>query len=236
MITYSQETLSNIVLHDHRAATVLEKHRLDFCCRGKRTLLEACGGNQELTNQIVAELESTAGNEGITHMPFTEMTADQLIAHILVHHHFYVKKIMAPLCTHLEKVALKHGSRFPAMAEVFQLFIEACNDMAVHMQKEENILFPAIKQAEAAYKSHSITVRDRSIIEGATVAMETDHDRAGELMRRINELTKGYTAPQDACTTHRLSLAELKHFEEDLHLHVNLENNLLFPLAKKFIA
>lgn len=236
MITYSQETLSNIVLNDHRTATVLEKHRLDFCCRGKRTLLEACGGNEELTNQIVTELESAAGDACAIHMPFSEMTADQLIAHILVHHHFYVKKIMAPLCTHLEKVAVKHGSRYPHMIEVFQLFVEVSNEMAVHMQKEENILFPAIKQAEAAYKSNSVTLRDRSVIEGATVAMETEHDHAGELMRRINELTKGYTAPQDACTTHRLSLAELKHFEEDLHIHVNLENNLLFPLAKKFIV
>ncbi len=103
------------------------------------------------------------------------------------------------------------------------------------MQKEEMILFPAIRKAEEAVVNNVPAGPETGVINGAVRVMEAEHDSAGALMQRIRELTGSYEVPADACTTFRLSLAELKEFEADLHQHVHLENNLLFPMAKHFL-
>ncbi|HLG39287.1 MAG TPA: hemerythrin domain-containing protein, partial [Chitinophagaceae bacterium] len=157
------------------------------------------------------------------------------IAHIVIHHHFYVKQIMPQLHGHLEKVTAKHGDRFPWMIEVFRLFGEVREEMTLHMQKEEVILFPAIKKAERAFVNKETLGIEIGIISGAISVMENEHDIAGEIMFQIRGLTKNYQEPADACTTFKISLAELKVFEEDLHRHVHLENNILFPMAKRFV-
>ena len=106
----------------------------------------------------------------------------------------------------------------------------------MHMHKEEVILFPRIKEIEAVSSIKQKRNFTEGYIAGPIQVMETEHDHAGELLYRIRELTNGYTAPADACTTFKVSLAELKEFEEDLHRHVHLENNLLFPLAEKMLS
>ena len=235
MIDFTQQTLAGIVTNDHRAATVLEKYHLDFCCKGKRTLADACAEKGFPADEIVGELQSVGTDTGIKQMPFGEMTAEQLISHIIIHHHFYVKQILPQLSAHLEKVAIKHGEKFPEMVEVFQLFAEIKNEMSLHMQKEEMILFPAIKKAERAFGNKEPIDGEANIINSAINVMETEHENAGSMMQKIWELTGNYHEPPGACTTFKLCLAELKAFEEDLHRHVHLENNILFPKAKSFI-
>jgi regulator of cell morphogenesis and NO signaling len=235
MINIAQQTLAGIVINDHRAAAILEKYSLDFCCKGKRTLADACAEKGFSAEEISAELESINEPGNSRQMPFVDMTAEQLIAHIVIHHHFYVKQIMPQLFTHLEKVAIKHGDRFPEMIQVFHLFAEIRKEMTLHMQKEEVILFPAIKKAERAFVNKENTGAEAAIINGAVNVMENEHDSAGEIMFKIRELTGNYHEPVGACTTFKLSLAELKAFEEDLHHHVHLENNILFPMAKRFV-
>ena len=168
-------------------------------------------------------------------MPFTEMTADQLISYILIHHHFYVKQSMPTIINHLEKVAAKHGERYPYMITVLGLFKEIQEEMTMHMHKEEVILFPRIKEVAALQDAH----QHRNLVAGYIAApiqvMEHEHDHAGNILYQIRSLTGNYTAPSQACTTFQVCLAELKEFEADLHRHVHLENNILFPLAEKML-
>lgn len=234
MTNITQQTLASIVTNNHSTVPVLEKYCLDFCCKGKRTLSDACTEKGLNVESIAAELEKSTEVQS-NKMSFTEMNAEQLISYILIHHHFYVKQSMPTILGHLEKVATKHGERCPYMVEVFKLFSEIKDEMTAHMMKEETILFPRIKEVEALCNiNHTHKLTD-GFISAPIQVMEMEHENAGDLLYKIRELTKSYTPPADACTTFKVSLAELKEFEEDLHKHVHLENNILFPLADELI-
>lgn len=235
MTQHIHETLAGIVTNDHRAASLLEKYQLDYCCKGKRTLAEACEEKGLSAAEIACELDALNGGQCCIPIPFAKLSAAQLSQHIVDRHHAYVKQIMPQLHSHLEKVAFKHGDRFPEMIEVFSRFSKVKEELTAHMQKEEMVLFPAIRSAEAAVKSSQALPDEVRIIDRATRMMEHEHDDAGADMFRIRELTNNYNAPDGACTTFRVSIAELKEFEEDLHQHVHLENNILFPMAKRFL-
>lgn len=234
MTNISEQTLASLVTQHHQSATVLEKYDLDFCCKGKRTLAEACKEKNLSLEDILAELQLFTAPEEKLQMPFEQMTAEQLIGYILIHHHFYVKQSMPAIYGHLEKVAGKHGEKFPNMLMVLQLFASIMEEMTQHMQKEEMILFPRIKEVEQLTSENHIPAS--GYITGPINVMEAEHEHAGELLYEIRSLTNNYTAPEGACTTFRVCLDELKTFEEDLHKHVHLENNILFPLAEKLTA
>ena len=235
MTNLAEQTLATIVTNNHFTVPVLEKYNLDFCCKGKRTLTDACMEKGLSVEKISEELENSLATLQNNKMPFTEMTAEQLISYILIHHHFYVKQSMPTILGHLEKVAAKHGDRFPYMIEVLCLFSEINTEMTLHMHKEEVILFPRIKEIAALQDTH----QNPNVVDGYIGApiqvMEQEHDHAGNILYQIRKLTNNYTPPAEACTTFQVSLAELKEFEEDLHRHVHLENNLLFPLAEKIM-
>ncbi len=226
-----EKTLATIVIENHQAASIFEKYSLDFCCKGKRTLNDACKEKDIDTIVIAKELETALSTEVIKHTPFAEMTEDELIGYILIHHHFYVKQSMPIILQHLEKVAIKHGPNFPYMIEVYQLFSEINDEMTSHMQKEENILFPRIKQVVLANKN-GVELPEANFIQGPITVMEHEHDNAGDIMSKIRTLTNNYMAPVGACTTFSVVIAELQAFEEDLHKHVHLENHVLFPKAE----
>ena len=227
MSTILNETLASIVTKNHHSVSVLEKYNLDFCCNGKRTLEEACNAKSLSASSIEEELLNIINPSDQKLMPFTDMTAEQLISHIMVKHHFYVKQIIPQLYGHLQKVANKHGDRFPNMRRVAEIFAVVAEEMTSHMEKEELILFPRIKQIESA----TDTTIPAGFIEGPIGVMEAEHEQVGEALYEIRSLTNNYLAPDGACNTFKIALAELKEFEEDLHQHVHLENNILFPLA-----
>ena len=234
MTDIAEQTLASIVTGNHQAVPVLERYNLDFCCKGKRTLAQACAEKGIKIESITEELSSLNSSAGKQQMPFTEMNAEQLISYILIHHHFYVKQAMPNIIAHLQKVATKHGERFPYMQKVLELFGTLTTEMCMHMQKEEVVLFPRIKEAEGLYKSGRASEILSGYIQMPVNAMEADHEEAGDIMYQIRTLTNNYTPPQDACTTFKVTLAELKEFEEDLHNHVHLENNILFPKAIQY--
>ena len=236
MTNLAEQTLAAIVTNNHFTVPVLEKYHLDFCCKGKRTLAEACTEKGLSVEAITDELERLTAAEQSNRMPFTAMNAGQLISYILVHHHFYVKQSMPTIIGHIEKVAYKHGDRFPYMIEVLKLFTEIKNEMTSHMYKEETVLFPRIKDVEASYNQKQNKNLSGDYISAPINMMEQEHEHAGDLLYKIRELTNTYTPPAEACTTFQVCLAELKEFEEDLHRHVHLENNLLFPLAEKMMT
>jgi regulator of cell morphogenesis and NO signaling len=220
------KTLSQIVTENYQAAYVFEKYGLDFCCKGKRPLKDACSEKQigvdKLLNELgVALSTKTAGTE------FSNMSLTELAEYIVRVHHNYVKQNAPQIFAYVTKVATKHGERFPYMIKVYHLFAEVQEEMAQHMMKEEKILFPRIKQLDFFEKPHDSI----DFLQAPIDMMEQEHDHAGTLMQKIRMETNNYSVPDDACTTHRLTIAALKGFEEDLHQHVHLENNILFPKA-----
>ena len=236
MTNIAEQTLATIVTNNHFTVPVLEKYNLDFCCKGKRTLTDACMEKGLSLETVSEELENSSSTSQTNKMPFTEMTAEQLISYILIHHHFYVKQSMPTIIGHLEKVAAKHGGHFPYMIEVLHLFREINTEMTLHMHKEEVILFPRIKEVSSLQETGQHTNLATDYISAPIQVMEHEHDHAGNILYKIRELTNNYTPPTEACTTFQVSLAELKEFEEDLHRHVHLENNILFPLTEKMLT
>jgi regulator of cell morphogenesis and NO signaling len=230
MKTLEQETLSSIALAHHQVIPVLEKYSLDFCCRGKKTLSEACAEKSIPLQNVINEMRE-ATNISKPVMPFTEMTAEQLISHIVTTHHFYVKNTMPVILGQLQKLVSKHGERYPHLGRVLQLFTAVKNEMDLHMVKEEQVLFPRIKEVAASSLIHNEKNFPAAYISGPIEVMESEHDHAGQSLFEIRDLTNHYTPPEDACTTHRVCLEALKVFEADLHQHVHLENNILFPMA-----
>jgi len=164
-----------------------------------------------------------------------KVKADKVIGYIVTHHHFYVKQALPNIYQRINKLATKHGDRFPYMIKVLELFTAICADLNLHMEKEERVLFPNIKELcpSSIQEQHVINA---NYIEHPIHVMEAEHEHVGNLMYEIKRLTNNYTAPDNACTTFRVCLAELKEFEEDLHQHVHLENNILFPVIDKIVS
>ncbi len=225
-----QTTLAGIVRQHHPAATVFEKYHLDFCCKGKRPLADACAEAGIDTSLLLPELEAAIAEPDAPELQQSD--AVQLIGRILLKHHFYVRQAAPAIKYHLEKVVTKHGSRYPHMQQVYDLFMATASDLMQHMQKEEMILFPRIQQVYHQQDSNSLPP---NFLSGPISVMEAEHTEAGDNLYAIRQLLNNYTAPGDACTTHRLVIDELKAFEEDLHQHVHLENNVLFPLAQQML-
>ena len=214
-------------------AAIFEKYNLDFCCNGKRTLADACsekGINPE--NIIVEILNSSESKEEIKP---DEWTLDFLISYIIPNnHHSYVNRMLPVISAHTQKVASVHGENHPEMKKVAEIFALINVEMKHHMMKEEKILFPHINKLVVLANNE----RDESApyfgtIKNPIAMMEAEHQSAGDGMFEIRELTNNYTPPADACETYKISFKELKEFEKDLHKHIHLENNILFPKAIK---
>lgn len=229
----SSLSLAQIVNSNHKAASVFEKYHLDFCCKGKRSLEQACTEQQLTVSQITGELENLFANEGNTKaIDFEKMNLTQLCDYIVQTHHAYVKNEMPQIYAYLEKVSSKHGERHPELYKIFQTFAAVKEEMEGHMNKEELLLFPRIKELQkiAADENGNLQL-NITYVQSPITVMEQEHEHAGTLLNDIRTLSNDYTPPQDACTTYRLCFAALKAFELDLHQHVHLENNILFPKA-----
>ena len=228
MSELNTKSLAQIVTNDHRTAAIFEKYHLDFCCKGKRPLLQACTEQHLPVDEIVSELETVLQQDSKnTMINFDTLSLTQLADYIENTHHDYVKKESPQILAYLQRVAAKHGNRHPEMLKVFELLTEVKEEMEQHIQKEEVILFPRIKMLEKGEQINQPIV----YLEAPISVMELEHDHAGNLLDEIRKLTSEYNPPADACTTYRLSFAALKAFEMDLHQHVHLENNILFPKA-----
>ena len=226
------KSLAQIVTDNHKAASVFEKYHLDFCCKGKRSLEQACADQHLLVNEISDELEEAFIETSETELDFTKISLTQLTEYIVQTHHAYVKKELPQIYEYLQKVSSKHGERHPELIKIFQLFAAVKEEMEGHMKKEELILFPRINELEKYLQQQSGHLKlNISYLQSPITVMEQEHDHAGSLLNEIKILTNNYTPPADACTTYRLSFAALQAFELDLHRHVHLENNILFPKA-----
>jgi len=225
----AQMQLQAIVKAEPGTAKVLERLGLDFCCQGARTLDVACGAQGLAVDLVLAELVQAART-----VPRQAESASlaELTTHIVNVHHAYVRESMPTIAGHTAKVARVHGQRHAELAEVAQLFAAVADEMTNHMAKEEQILFPYMVGLERFAAGQGQPPHACFPTVAAPIhMMETEHESAGGALARIRALTANYTAPADACTTYRLMLQELQAFEEDLHVHVHLENYVLHPRA-----
>ena len=231
--SFSSLTLAQIVNNNHQAASVFEKYHLDFCCKGKRSLEQACTEQQLSLKEVAGDLETIfTKSNGCSIISFEKMSLTQLADYIVQTHHAYVKNEMPQIQAYLHKVSSKHGDRHPELDKIFQTFNAVKEEMEGHMKKEELVLFPRIKELQKLAANENANLQlNIGYLQSPITVMEQEHDHAGNLLNDIRILSNDYTPPQDACTTYRLSFAALKAFELDLHQHVHLENNILFPKA-----
>jgi regulator of cell morphogenesis and NO signaling len=225
-------TIREIVAADFRSAKIFQRHGLDFCCNGSQTIQEGCDVAGADADVVIRELDGLLGTPVAGVPRFDAWDARTLIAYIVGNHHAYVRDALPVLLRHTEKVASVHGRNQPELVHIARLFARVAAEMTEHMMKEERVLFPFIAAMEEASRAG----QPRPAALFGTVAnpihmMETEHQFVGDAMAEIRHLTGGYRPPDHACATYRVCLQELDAFEQDLHNHVHLENNLLFPKA-----
>jgi regulator of cell morphogenesis and NO signaling len=226
-------SVSEIVADDFRAAAVFERFGIDFCCGGRRTLREACRDRKLDPLDVLVEVGVACERRDPSTPRFADWPADALITYIVDHHHNYVRRVLPAIVAHTRKVASSHGAARPELQEIAEIFAEVAEEMNAHMAKEERVLFPHINKLAAARRLGApVPAGPFGSIENPIAAMEHEHDDAGQAMARIRELSRNYMLPDGACTTYATCLLELEEFERDLHLHVHLENNVLFPKAR----
>ncbi|MCR9013830.1 iron-sulfur cluster repair di-iron protein [Aquiflexum gelatinilyticum] len=230
MENLSKRKVGGIVAENFRAAIVFTEYGIDFCCKGGITLEKACEVNDVSMENILKDLENAVFQPEEIH--FADLGLTDLINHITLTHHSYVENSIPPLKAYLQKLVLVHGGKHPELAEIKDHFFLAADALTIHMKKEELILFPYIKAMEEAISSHfHLSKPHFGVIENPIHMMEDEHETEGERFRLISELTGGYRTPADGCQTYKVAFAMLQEFEEDLHKHIHLENNILFPKA-----
>ncbi len=226
------QTIKDIVISDFRAAAVFERHGIDFCCGGGISLEQACAEKGIDRKTLESELQQVLADPDLGQVRFERWEPDALVEHILTTHHRYVRSALPVIMAHTEKVAHVHGSRHKEVIDIAMIFRDVAAEMSAHMMKEEQILFPVIRTLSRAAREGAPPPQTQfGSIANPIRMMEAEHSSAGGAMETIRSLSGGYTPPDDACTTYRISFQELRQFEQDLHMHVHLENNILFPRA-----
>jgi regulator of cell morphogenesis and NO signaling len=224
-----EKTLAEIVTDNIRSAIIFEEAGLDFCCKGKRSLKDACSEKNVDVQKIVNELANLLDNSNGT-QDVNDWQLDFLVDYIMNNHHQYVRRMIPVITLHADKVASVHGKNHPETLQIADLFLAVREELQMHMMKEERILFPQIKQMVLTQKENSQYFSPPfGSIQNPIRMMEFEHTSAGDALYQIRELSNNYSPPEDACNTFKALYSELKEFEEDLHKHIHLENNILFP-------
>lgn len=213
---------------------VLQQYAIDFCCGGGKTLAKACQDKGIPVEGVLAGIENAQrGPNPSQERDWESATLTQLIDHILDKHHAFLKIELPRLSAMLAKVIEVHGANHPeSLRPLGRLYAGLRQELEQHMAKEENILFPLIKQLEQAHASGLGRIPAMPV-DGPISVMEMEHESAGEALRQMRQVTSDYQVPADGCTTYRALLGGLKEMEADLHQHIHLENNILFPRALK---
>lgn len=224
-LAQTELTVAQLVISRPQALSVFNKYNIDYCCGGKRSLNEACSRIGLDPRAVLAEVEHgfVEGQTGAIRPD--SWSSSLLVDYIIANHHDFVRTAIPELEGLLDKVCERHGHDNPNLLRIRQSFLELANDLLVHMNKEELALFPAIKRLALMLDNTPL----RKIIQTPIAAMEDDHSLAGELIQGISALSDNYTPPSGACMTFQLTYQKLREFQNDLMMHVHLENNILFP-------
>jgi len=226
------KSVGNIVRQDFRAADVFSNYGIDFCCGGKISVAEACANAKTDESLVISALENLQNQNGAAVHDFDSWNIGFLADYIQNTHHQYVSKAIPQILPLAQKVAEVHGEHHPEVIVINELFNDLADELISHMQKEEQILFPYIKKLVVDDSAGNCSDPScfGSILAPISV-MEQEHENAGVILKQLYQLSDGYTPPEDACNTFRVLYGKLKEFEDDLHRHIHLENNILFPKA-----
>lgn len=234
-----EQLIGEIVAEDFRTAAIFKKHKIDFCCKGGRTIAEACKNKKVAPEEIYQEIQNLPKDHQ-SDIDFNTFPLDLLADYVEKIHHRYVEEKTPIIQSFLEKLCKVHGERHTELFEIRNQFNASAQDLAAHLKKEELVLFPFIKKMIEAKKiGESIAIPHFGTVENPVNMMKEEHSVEGERFQNIAELTNDYTPPADACNTYRVTFAMLQDFENDLHRHIHIENNILFPraiaLEKEFV-
>ncbi len=222
-----EATVGSLVAERPSRARVLERWNIDYCCGGKKPLSVICQEKGLDLNALVRDLLHNDA-EVVHEERWSDYSLETLADHIVSTHHVYLREELPRLSQMAQRLVEAHGSRHPELLEVQSVFEDLREELEMHMYKEEQILFPlcrALQLSDSQPPSHCGSVNNPIRV------MEHEHDNAGNALERLRALTDGYTPPTDACNTYRVFLSSLAEFENDMHLHIHKENNILFPKA-----
>lgn len=224
--------VKQVAMSNSNARKILEQAGVDYCCGGDKSLRDACTQSDASLDEIMERLQAAEEPPSGRDAQWTLAPLLELTRHIVNRHHSYVREAIRRIEPLLGKVRAKHGERHPEIANIEALFFETAEEMVAHMQKEEQVLFPYINAlALSAAENRAIERPFFGTVRNPIRTMMKEHDSAGEQMREIRRETSEYKAPTDACPSFQALYRELGEFEADLHEHVHLENNVLFPRA-----
>jgi len=226
------QIIGELVAKDYRTASVFKKYSIDFCCQGNRTIEEACEKKNIDTKKVLEDLVAMMEAKSESTTDYQSWPLDLLADYIEKKHHRYVQEKTLEIQPYLDKICKVHGERHPELLKIKEEFNASAGELAAHMKKEELILFPFIrKMTQAKMENIKVDAAHFGTVINPIQMMMDEHTVEGNRFRKIEELSNNYTPPQDACNTYRVSFSLLKEFEQDLHLHIHLENNILFPKA-----
>jgi regulator of cell morphogenesis and NO signaling len=233
MSLLASKTVKEVAVEMPQSTRIFENLKIDYCCGGNSPLLEACanaGIEIEQLERMLSEADSAPSSEGGP--DFQTMTLTELVGHIVNKHHVYTKAEITRLGALLTKVAAVHGENHSELRDVEKLFQQLSADLAPHMMKEEMVLFPYIVELEQAQSEKGrAPFAPFGTVKNPVRMMMMEHDTAGDILRELRNVTGDYTVPTDVCISYQTLYNAMKEFERDLHQHIHLENNLLFPRA-----
>lgn len=226
------KTVGDLVAEDYRVATVFATHGIDFCCGGQISLAEICQDKGLDFVSVSNEIEAIKKSPIERGHNYAAWDLSFLADYIINTHHRYLNENTDQIVAYTRKIADVHGAHHPELSEIATIFSSIAADMSVHLQEEEELLFPTIKRIEAAIKAENTPMeKDRETIQSALEKLHLEHEALGDAVHTIRHLANNYSIPDDACNTFVVTYQKLREFEDDLHKHVHLENNILFPKA-----
>lgn len=231
MTIIRDQTVAQCVTDNYQTAIIFKKYKIDFCCGGKVSIQEAGRKNNINEEMLLQEL-----NEAMKQKPQKDAEEtyklDILAKHIVKKHHIYVRQRIPEIEPFLDKVVRVHGQKHPELKKIQENFQAVKEELLSHMQKEENVLFPYIgEMVEAGKNNTQLAPPFFGTIKNPINMMEMEHESAGNGFKEIREITNDLTPPDGACNTYCVTFSLLDEFENDLHRHIHLENNVLFPKA-----
>lgn len=226
--------VGDIVKLNFRTAQVFDKYKIDFCCGGDVSLKEASKNAQVDSNKLYNEINLLVSSSDPESKYIDSLELDELCDYIEKRHHTYVNENLPFLKQKLEKLCNVHAGNHPELYEIRDLFEETSGNLSAHMKKEELILFPRIRKMVNNRKKGAKITNELKDIQNTIDLLENEHTTEGKRFKKISQLTSNFTTPPDGCNTYNVTYKTLNDFEQDLHRHIHIENNILFPKALAF--
>lgn len=229
-------SVGELVKLNFRTAQIFQANKIEYCCEGNKSISDACKESEVNPEQLIRQLEAVLSQKRPDSEYLNNLDLNEICTYIIKRHHAYVRENIPFLKKNFEKLFKVHGEQYPELLKIIELLNVFTEDFTMHMQKEEIMLFPFLQGLESAKKDNSPLPRSpfRSI-SNPIVMMMAEHQNEGQIFDKICELYANLRIPGNSCATYEVTLRQLKDFENDLHMHIQIENNILFPRAFEII-